>query len=48
LPTNEQAKFAKVHLKKVDYAQEVILDEMFKDLRINYDSNLSKKKELDR
>jgi len=48
LPTNEQAKFAKAHLRKVDYAQEMIMDEMFKDLRINYDSDLSKKKELKR
>ncbi len=48
LPTNEEAKVAKEHLKKVDYAQEMILDEMFEDLRTHYDSNLFKRTELDK
>ena len=48
LPTNEEAKIAKAHLKKVDFAQEMLLDEMFEDLRINYESNLPKKEEPDK
>ncbi len=48
MPTNEQAKVSKAHRKEVDYAQEMILDEMFEDLRINYDYHFSKKIELEK
>ena len=47
MPTNKEARDAKTHLEKVDYAQEIILDQMFEDLRINYESDLSKKAKPD-
>ncbi len=47
MPTSKEAKTAKEHLDKVDSAQEMILDEMFDDLRMNYDSNLSKRQKLE-
>ena len=48
MPSHEEMKSVKAHLKKVDKAQEMILDEMFEDLRLNYDSNLTKKKGSDK
>ncbi len=46
LPTHDEMKAAKAHLKEVDDAQEIILEAMFTDLRCNYDSNLLEKDNL--
>ena len=47
LPTHDEIKAVKAHLKKVDNAQEIVLQAMFDDLRSRYNGNLSKKKLLE-
>ena len=37
MPTHEEIKAAKAHLKQVDDAQELILEAMFDDLRNQYE-----------
>ena len=47
MPTHDEIKAIKEHLKDVDNAQEAILEAMIDDLRSNYETDLSEKK-LDR
>ena len=46
LPTHQEIKEAKAHLKQVDDAQEHILEAMFDDLRSNYDANLLERPDI--
>ncbi|KGG14079.1 MULTISPECIES: hypothetical protein [Prochlorococcus] len=47
MPTHEEIKAAKAHLKAVDNAQELILQDMFDDLRSNYENNLPDLKDME-
>ncbi len=47
LPTHDEIKASKAHLKEVDNAQEFILEAMFDDLRSNYEYHFKEKKTTD-
>ena len=41
MPTNKEIEDAKAHLQDVDNAQESIIEDMFDDLRSNYEDHWS-------
>ena len=46
MPTHEEVKAAKAHLQKLDDAQELILEDMFDDLRSEYKNSLLERKNI--
>ena len=46
MPTHEEIKAAKAHLKQVDDAQELLLEAMFDDLRSQYEDSFLERENI--
>ncbi len=46
MPTHDQIRAVKAHLKLVDHAQEFILEDMFADLRRHYENRLLEREHI--